>query len=139
VKTIDRGHHYRLRQLGGGEQDLIFVKRSGGAVRYRSDHAGVQTQEVLRALIDRCGYLDSILPCAETKSAAWHLRMALFEFEARAHRRKAEKKNRRRGAHRDDARPRPWRPRIYDDVPFDEHLIERRRTGPDGHIVIHQP
>ena len=137
MKVVDPGHVYELDHLGGrGSQTIRFVKRSGGAAVHDEEWDGLQTQEVLRALIDRTDYLFDILPCVESGDAAWHLRMALFEYEARAYRRKQEDKNRKTPAHDDTERPRSYRDRQYADVPFDETDIETRPIGLDGHIVL---
>ena len=71
-------------------------------------NARTTTQEVLRALIDRTEYLDNVIHCTETQDAIWHLRMALFCYEARAYRRKQEGKNRQKPEHDDTMRPKPW-------------------------------
>lgn len=136
MKVIDPGHVYEMWCLGGGTQTLRFVKRSGGAVKYAEEWAGLQTQEVLRALIDRTQYLYDVLPCNETADALWHLRMALWSYEARAYRRKQASVNRLQPAHDDTARLRPWRDDPAADVPFNEHNIEQRPIGADGHIVL---
>lgn len=137
MKIIDPGHVYDLWQLGSeAPQRLTHVKRSGGAVTYSEEWPGVQTQEVLRAEIDRCKYLNSIIDCVETLDAIWHLRMALFMFEVRAWRRKQEGLNRQQPEHDDTAHARPWRDPPYADVPFTEFEIELRPIGPDGHILV---
>ena len=138
VRVVDPGHVYELRQLGSraAPQLLRFVKRSSGAVEYPEEWTGVQVQEVIRALIDRTEFLDAIMPCAETSSAAWHLRMALFEYEARAHRRKSQKSNRGPNNHDFSERPRGWRDHPYGDVPFNEQEIELCPVGEDGHIIV---
>lgn len=136
MHVIDSGHVYELEQLGGGTQKLTFVKRSGGAIRYGEEWPGVQTQEVLRALIDRTNYLDGVLPCVETRDALWYLRMALFMYEVRAYRRKKEAVNRKSPKHDDTMRPKEWHTHPFDDVPFDENGIELHPVGPDGHIVL---
>jgi hypothetical protein len=133
---LDDGHLYDLTQLGGGTQQLRFVKRSGGAVRYKEEWPGVQSQEVLRALINRNKFLNQILPCKETEDALYHLRMVIFLYEVRAWRRKQSELNRKDPAHDDSARPRSWRENPFDDVPFNEHEIEFRLVGEDGHILI---
>jgi len=135
MKVIDEGHIYQLKELGGGDQTLTFMKRSGGAVSYAQEWPGVQTQEVLRALIDRTKYLDQVLPCTETKDAAWHLQMALYLYELRAFRRKQENVNRESPEHDDSHRGRPWRNNPHE-VPFNEINIELLPTGEDGHIVL---
>lgn len=118
---------YRLDQLGGGTEKLTFVRRSGSAVQYETDWAGVQTQEVLRALIDRTKYLYKVLPCEETKRAEEYLRLALFEYEKRAYRRKKAKVNRTELAHDDSDE---------NVVPFTEKDIEFLPVGEDGHIIV---
>ena len=103
MKVIDSGHEYELSELGSDNTQILkFIKRSGGTVQYSGEHAGLQTQEVLRALIDRTKYLDSIIPCRETKEAIKHLQMALYWYEVRAQRRKKEKVDRTTDTH-DDA------------------------------------
>lgn len=137
MEVLVPGHVYDLWQLGTDEpQRLTFVRRSGGAVIYQEEWPGLQTQEVLRALIDRTLYLDAILPCKESEDAVWYLRMALFSYEARAHRRKQESLNRKRPEHNDRVSPKAWRMNPFDDVPFNEHEIEKRPIGTDGHILI---
>lgn len=126
-----------MDQLGTEQQQpILFVKRSGGAVEYDREWPGVQTQEVLRVLIDRTKYLNGIIPCVESEEAIYHLRMALFQYEARAYRRKQEEKNRKSPEHDDTAHPRPHRIHPYEDVPFSEFEIELRPIGEDGHIVL---
>lgn len=134
---VDPGHIYDLFQLGSTDlQRLTFVKRGGGAIQYPVEWVGTQNQEVTRALIDRTEYLNSILPCDETTNAAYHYRMALYEFEARAYRRKLSAVNRKQPAHDDSERSRPWRLQPYNDVPFTFDGIEKLPIGPDGHILI---
>lgn len=138
MEIVDSGHIYRLKEIGTdpGIQYLMFIKRSGGAVKYDEEWPGLQTQEVLRALIDRTKYLDSIIPCAETKDAVYHLRMALFMYEVRAYRRKQEEVNRKAPRHDDSERPHGWRELPFGDIPFSEHEIEKRLVGLDGHILL---
>lgn len=135
MKILVPGHVYALTELGGGIQTLTFIRRSGGAVTYEEEWPGVQTQEVLRALIDRTKYLDQVLPCIETKDAIEFLRQALYQYELRAWRRKQEAVNRQAPTHDDTGRHRPWRDE-GDDAPFSAHEIELRPIGPDGHIII---
>ena len=86
MRVIDPGHEYILDALDGGEQQrLLFVKREGpnypGNV---GGHAGLLTQEVIRALIDRCKYMNAQGSCAETDIILASLRTALMAFEVRA-------------------------------------------------------
>lgn len=136
MKVIDPGHVYLLEGLGEGDQELRFIKRSGGAIQYKEEWAGIQTQEVLRALIDRTGYLDNIIPCVESEDTLYYLRMALFMYEARAYRRKQEGVNREAPQHDDSVRARGWRNNPFGDVPFNEQGIEKRPIGTDGHIIL---
>ena len=126
MEVIDPGHVYKLWQLGSEDSvTLTFVKRSGGAIQYDEEWPGLQTQEVIRSLIERTEYLNSILPCAETDATLWHLRSALYEYEVRAYRRKKEKVNREKPSHNDEIEPKAWREHVYSDIPFTEHLIEQ--------------
>lgn len=133
MRIIDPGHKYKLKNFREGEQDLVFLKRSGGAVEYDVEWDGLQTQEVLRALIDRTIYLNNILPCKETELAIKHLRMALYWYEVRAYRRKKQKVNRKAENHlacQDDFCE-------YDkDFPFTEENIELKDIAEDGHIIV---
>jgi hypothetical protein len=54
-------------------------------------HPGTQTQEVLRALIDRTMHCDNCLRWLGNDLIIYHLRMALALHEARALERKTEK------------------------------------------------
>lgn len=149
MKEVDPGHIYELSQLGAEQtQSLRFIKRSGGAISYDEEWAGVQTQEVLRALIYRTQYLYSIIPCLESENAVWHLRMCLWEYEARAYRRKLSEHNRKDGHHPEGPRTKLWRNLIAEDIPFGitdipclidgiEHVydIEDVPIGEDGHLT----
>ena len=135
MEVSDPGHIYHLKELGGGDQTLTFMKRSGGAIQYDKEWPGLQVQEVLRALIDRSKYLYDVLPCNETADAVWHLQMALYLYELRAWRRKQEAVNREAPEHDDTHRSRPWRDPPHE-APFNEHGIELRPTGEDGQIVL---
>ena len=135
MKVIDKRHIYECDQLGGGTQTLTFVKRSSGASTYEKEWVGMQTQEVLRALIDRTKFLQEILPCEETPVALYHLHMALYWYEVRAYRRKQENVNRLEHAH-----THVMSSCIYGDypkgIPFPEKEIESHEVGADGHIII---
>jgi len=137
MRVVDEGHVYELTQLEREEPHLlVFIKRSGKHIKHEREWGGLQTQEVLRALIDRTKYLNDLIPCAETQDAVWHLQSALFCYEARAYRRKFEKVNRQDATHDDTERPKPWREHPYESVPFSEMGIELRPTGADGHIIL---
>lgn len=138
MRIVEPGHVYACHNLcDNGEQTLTFVKRSSKAIYYgHLEHKGTNTQEVLRALIDRCWFLNSVIPCQETQDAVYHLRMALFLFEVRAVRRKVSKLNRAAGAHVDDVDLTAHRDG-YKDIPFSEFNIEHRPTDhKDGHLLL---
>lgn len=135
MKIIDPGHIYELKQLGDNNTQILrFIKRSGGAVQYDQEWAGLQTQEVLRALIDRTKYLNTVLECKETKEAIKHLQMALYWYEVRALRRKRSQTNRTTLDHDDSITP-EYHPEYASDIPFTEQDIELYTTGEDGHII----
>lgn len=100
MEIIEPGHIYRLSWLDDTpatfretgqvqdvhtEADLIFVNRED------TPHGGTQTQEVLRALIDRTMHCDNCLRWEGNDKIIYHLRMALALHEARALERKIEK------------------------------------------------
>jgi len=93
MRIIEKGHVYELDYIDDdmnkcrdmGERRLVFVNRED------TPHAGTQTQEVIRALIDRTQHCDSCLRWDGNDKIIHHLRMALVLHEARALERKAEK------------------------------------------------
>ena len=135
MKVIDPGHIYECNQLGGGTQRITFVKRSSSAVIYDKEWAGLQTQEVLRALIDRTKFVNNILPCKESQEALYYLQLALYWYEVRAYRRKKAKVNRTALHHNHDSKS-YMRGEYSKDIPFTEVDIEFREVGDDGHIII---
>lgn len=136
MKILDEGHKYLLDQLGTEEKHVLkFLKRSGKIIEHEDEHPGLQTQEVLRVLIDRTEYLNSLIPCAESQDAAYHLRMALYMYEVRAYRRKMENVNRQDGLHEDQAIPNAYRDAELD-IPFSWADIEELDIGEDGHVVL---
>lgn len=90
MNIIEPGHIYALRWLDGeptGDKNkLVFVNRERG-----TEHPGTQTQEVIRALIDRTQHCDRCLRWDGNDLIIHHLRMALVLHEARALLRKTEK------------------------------------------------
>ena len=88
MKIVEPGHIYELHSLDGDgtPETLRFVNREPG-----TEHPGTQTQEVLRALIDRTMHCDNCLRWAGNDKIIYHLRMALVLHEARALERKTEK------------------------------------------------
>jgi hypothetical protein len=100
MKIIEPGHVYRLTWLDGEPEgvyqppsspqvyqanDLVFVNRED------APHPGTQTQEVIRALIDRTQHCDECLRWPGNDKIVFYLRMALVLHEARALERKVEK------------------------------------------------
>ena len=87
MKIIEPGHIYQLQHLdGSGAGMRVFVNREAG-----TEHEGTQTQEILRALIDRTQHCDNCLRWDGNDKIIHHLRMALSLHEARALERKTEK------------------------------------------------
>lgn len=87
MKVLDRGHHYLLNIYDGeGVMGLRFMKRVGEGYPGNTGKAnpGTNSQEVLRALIDRIQYLHSQAPAPENEEIRSHLRSALLLFEQRA-------------------------------------------------------
>jgi hypothetical protein len=118
------GHVYQLPELGSpNHQCVVFIRRSGGAITYESEWAGLQTQTVIRMCIKRTRYLYDVLPCTETQQAIRALQNALWQYEARAFRRKIQKLNRQHPVHY-EAIP----------VPFSPMNCETHPLGEDGHL-----
>lgn len=133
MEVLDAGHTYKLRHVEGEYfETLTFIKRNSGDMRHAIQYAGTNTQEVLRALIDRTKYLAEQVDCNETRDALHYLRMTLFVYEARALRRKLGKVNRVGGEHVTLTKGHGDEP----DIPFTYHHIEYRGVGVDGHIKI---
>lgn len=138
MKIIKPGHVYDLQHLeSSGAERLTFICRSSKAIQHPEEHAGTNTQEVLRALIDRTKYLDGIIDAIENDDTVYHLRMALLGYEGRAYRRKQEKLNR-------EADPHSFFAERDKDLPFNELGyvdgpnvgIENLPVGADGHILV---
>lgn len=136
MKTLDDGHDFEVPNLEApGSQRITFIKRSSDMIRHPREYPGTNTQEVIRVLIARTKYLDGVGPCEETGNALQWLRMALYEYEARAWRRKQQRLNKGAAPQADTDRVNAHRTG-YRDVPFSEHRIETLPTGPDGHLLI---
>jgi hypothetical protein len=130
MRVVQEGHIYLLDHIeSAGHERLTFLRRSSAAIDYGlGQHPGTNSQEAMRALINRAEYLNRVLPSVETLDAAWYMRMALFCFEARAWRRKQQGQN--KGSEVNDYVER------YKDVPFNEQGIELRPVAHDGHIIL---
>ena len=86
MKVLDPGHDYELDVLDGDFTiHLTFVKRKGESYPGNmTDHPGTNMQEVLRALIDRCKYVNRQIRSGHTMRAILYLRDAFYELESRA-------------------------------------------------------
>jgi hypothetical protein len=87
LKVIEPGHIYELKQLDGeGVETLRFVKRVGE--KYPGNeppaHPGTNMQEHLRALINRCEFVNGQNYCIETVVAIQLMKGAIAQFELRA-------------------------------------------------------
>ncbi len=118
INILDEGHVYQVKDFQHKPltQKMIFVKRSGGAIRYEEEWPGLQTQEVCRALIhlfmlNRCHWDLADL----TRQILWH-------YEARAYRRKLQEFNRQSPEHETTL------------FPYDWETIDKWSIGDDGHI-----
>lgn len=87
MKVLDAGHKFELATFDGGEpQVLTFVKRNDPPEKYpgNSDaYPGTQVQEVLRALIERGLYLETQIPCRETRLLIENCRDSIWLLESR--------------------------------------------------------
>lgn len=95
MKVIDPGHKYEVENIdGSGKQVIQFVKRRGWDAELLPESErieGIQTQELLRVVIDRTLYLHAEQPWNENVKIVHHLRDALRLYESRAARRHIEK------------------------------------------------
>jgi hypothetical protein len=132
TQIVDPGHVYMMPELGvlrrdphdvSRYQEMRFLKRSGGAIQYEEEWDGLQAQTVIRVLIDRTRYLYDVLPCRESLRAIRYLQNALWEYEARAFRRKIQSLNREQPAHEEDI-----------PIPFGPMECETHELGRDGHL-----
>lgn len=98
MRVLIAGHVYELSFICDHEEhkhkeedrhrfEIQFIDREG----LNNLEAGVQTQEILRVLIDRTMHCDNCLRWENNDKIIYHLRMALVLHEARALERKVEK------------------------------------------------
>jgi hypothetical protein len=95
VKELEPGHVYSLDIYDAANPSsygLPFMKRLGANYPYNigGPHKGTNCQEVIRALIKRCLYLNSQISCPQTIRIIENLRNALYLFEYRAAERKGK-------------------------------------------------
>ena len=87
MQVIDPGHQYLLSSFDGGEPMLLtFVKRNAPSEKYPGNidtYPGTQTQEVLRALIDRSRYVNNQIPSDITTTVITLLQEAIILLEKR--------------------------------------------------------
>lgn len=94
MQILEAGHVYALFARTGVEgltkpaqrEILNFVNREPGR-----EHSGTQTQEVLRALIDRTMHCHNCDSWEGNREIIYHMRMALVLHEARALIRKVQR------------------------------------------------
>ena len=86
MKIIDPGHKFLLPVLDGGDDiELTFVKRVGEMFPGNTAaYPGTTLQEVLRACISRCGYLNNQITSEHTLRSIHHMERSIFELELRA-------------------------------------------------------
>lgn len=95
MRVLDPGHHYALNVLDQEpsewdispviEQYLYFVKRTG--FKYPGNYTaygGTTMQEVLRACVDRCAYVNKQRPSIWTRWTRALIMLAVWCLEARA-------------------------------------------------------
>lgn len=95
MKIVEPGHTYAVTNVDGpGHQIIRFVKRRDSRAELLGEEEreeGIQSQELLRVLIDRTIYLHAEQPWPENVEVVKHLRKALSLYESRAARRHIEK------------------------------------------------
>lgn len=87
MRYLDPGHHYELQGLEfSSPQQLRFIKRLGDNYpgNIPPSYSGTNCQEPLRAVIQRCRYLNHQFWCVETTCIIQLLRFAVWLFEFRA-------------------------------------------------------
>lgn len=88
MKVLDPGHCYELAAIDAPRRYrsiLQFVKREGDKYPGNVGHGpGVQSQEVIRVLIDRAIYVHAQVPNWQTRGVLLLLKGAIFLLEHRA-------------------------------------------------------
>jgi len=136
MKIVVPGHLYEVPYLESRGSLLVrFIRRSSAMIRHSLEWPGVNTQELIRVLIDRTRYLHQVGPCDETANAMYWLTMALYEYEARAWRRKQQRLNKGADPQAETDRVDISR-QFYRDVPFKPEQVLHMKVGSDGHVII---
>lgn len=94
MKVVEPGHVYLVDNVVKGQQEIQFVQRRGWDAELLPEEDqvdGIQSQELLRVLIDRTLYLHAEQPWQENVKIVHYLRDALKLYESRAARRHIEK------------------------------------------------
>lgn len=135
VKIIVPGHLYEVPYLESQGSLLVrFIRRSSDMVQHPLDWPGINTQELIRVVIDRTEYLHGIGPCDESANAVYWLTMGLYEYEARAWRRKQQHLNKKAEPQASTAEVDISR-QFYQDVPFTPQEVLDLPVGRDGHVI----
>lgn len=97
MKIIESGHIYQLDEVNTNDTNGSTIIRQEPQIIYYVNNEGpkfyngIQSQELLRVLIDRTMHCDNCLRWPTNDKIIFHLRMALILHEARALERKVEK------------------------------------------------
>ena len=86
MEVIDPGHVYNLSSLedGGVVQQLAFIKKDGASGEVLTTVCdGTTTEEVLKCVIDRLGWLNKKLWCRENAIAQAKAEESLMWLEKR--------------------------------------------------------
>jgi hypothetical protein len=95
MKVLDLGHRYLLEVYDGEPNSLTslrFVKRVGE--KYpgnKTSYAGTNSQEVLRALVDRAIYVNHQRRCWQTRMSIYLMMAVIWLYEHRAARQHGRK------------------------------------------------
>ena len=95
MRVEDLGHRYSLDVYDGelgSSATLRFVKRQGEKYPGNlTSYAGTNSQEVLRALVDRAIYVSNQRPCWQTRLSIYLMMSVIWLYEHRAARQHARK------------------------------------------------
>lgn len=93
MRKIDKGHKYELKNSTEPHQILTFIKKTPipDSDKLELVYDGTTNEEVLKALIDRIEYLNSVVASRENQYIITLLKKALMWSEKRTHDRKKRK------------------------------------------------